>query len=409
LTETMSGYTIKGLLFELIPEAAEAARGRYESFSQRDLYYTCRSRYLASPKRPHSKEYRIKRGEDETDAQYEARREAARRSKAPIDYKYFTTKILRAYERQFGEIEGLIREPYGVFVEPYSGNSVQLGTKEVIEYTFPEHTFDKVLLVEKQTERTKFEADRIAEKYDMAIVYSRGYATQALQQLLKSAEDGDYQIFTWHDADVDGYNIARNLRAETENIPGITLEIIDIGLTVEEALRIGCDSEPFEDDDELPGALRATLTDLELEYFGEHQIRFEINGIDPDDRIGYVEEQLKKHGVRPKYVPPADVLRDLVDVALQEDIDLRVRMAINEFVDTDGIVTRVTEAFMDRLRLEDPAPFVRQKFEERPYASWEGIASTENRRRVREVHDEIMEMVRDEIVTMVTEDEENDV
>jgi hypothetical protein len=94
-------------------------------------------------------------------------------------------------------------------------------------------------------------------------------------------------------------------------------------------------------------ALRATLTDLELEYFGERQIRFEINGIDPDERIAYVEEQLEKHGVRPKYVPPEVVLRDLVDDDLEDDIGLQARMAISEFVDADSIVTMVTEAEED--------------------------------------------------------------
>src|SRR5206468_679235 len=101
------------------------------------------------------------------DEQYEARREDARRSREPIDYKYFTTNILRKYEDTYNEIEGMIREPHGTFVEPHTGESIELGTLEVASYSLPEHSFDKILYVEKGTEKTKFETERIAEKYDM--------------------------------------------------------------------------------------------------------------------------------------------------------------------------------------------------------------------------------------------------
>ena len=394
----MSGYTIKSLLWELIPEAAVEAKEDYPNFSQRDLYYVCRNRYLNHPERPYHREYLLKRHKDETDAQYEARREAARKSRAPIDYKYFTTKILRDYEREHGKIEGMIREPHGTLVEPHSGTSVELGTLEVADYYFPEHSFDKVLYVEKGTERPKFEHDRIAEKYDMGIIYGSGYATEAINELLTVAEEGAYQLFIWHDADIDGYNIVRTLREETQAIPGFKIDIVDIGLTVEEALRIECASEPFSDDDALPHALRPLLTDLELEYFEERKLRFEINGINPPSRrMAYVEERLRASGIRGKYMSPEDELEELVASDFEADIEYRVASAVNDLVDKDAIVTEVTEVLRGRLQVSEPAAFIRESFEADPYRSWSDVIDEEHRWRTREAGEEITELVREAI------------
>ena len=253
---TAKGHNIKSLLFEIIPEAAVEARGDYPAFSQRDLYYGCRDRYLNHPDRPLHREFMLKREKDETDDRYEARREAARRTRAPIDFKYFTNKVLRDYEERIGEIEGMIREAYGTFVEPHSGDSLELGTLEVADYLLPDHVFDKILVVEKRTERPKFTHDKVAERHDLAIVYSGGYATEALHELLDTARAGDYQIFTWHDADPDGYNIVRNLREATKNKP-VAIEVIDLGLTVEQALDLGLAGEPFAEDRKLGLGLRS--------------------------------------------------------------------------------------------------------------------------------------------------------
>jgi hypothetical protein len=56
-----TNHTIKSLLFEIIPEAAEEAQGEYPAFSQRDLYYNCRDRYLSHPSRPFHREFMLRR------------------------------------------------------------------------------------------------------------------------------------------------------------------------------------------------------------------------------------------------------------------------------------------------------------------------------------------------------------
>jgi hypothetical protein len=294
----------------------------------------------------------------------------------------------------------MIREPHGTFVEPHTRESVELGTLEVADYEFPEHSFDKILYVEKGTERPKFEHEQIGERYDMAIIYGKGYATQAIHELLSTAEEGEYQLFIWHDADVDGYNIVRNLREEAENIPGFEIDIVDIGLSVEEALRIGCASEPFTDDDALPHKLVPLLNEVEFQYFGQRQIRFEINGINPPSRrMAYVEEQLKRHGIRPKYIPPDEALEELVAEDYENEISYQVDQIVDQLVDKDALVTMVTEEFRHELQLTDAAEFIREEFKRSPYSSWSEVVDREHSRRVQGALRQIAEMVQEDIVT----------
>jgi hypothetical protein len=401
--EMEKGYTIKSLLFEIIPEAAVEARGEYPAFSQRDLYYGCRDRYLNHPDRPFHREFMLKRENNETDDHYEARREAARRSRAPIDFKYFTNKVLRDYEERVGEIEGMIREAYGTFVEPHSGDTLELGTLEVADYLLPDHVFDKILVVEKRTERPKFTHDKVAERHDLAIVYSGGYATEALHELLDTARAGDYQIFTWHDADPDGYNIVRNLREATKNMP-VAIEVIDLGLTVGQALDLGLAGEPFAEDRKLGEALLSTLNEVELEYFKERKTRFEINSIPSATRIAYVEGLLAENGARPKYVPPDNVLRVRVESDYRAEISRRVEDAIEDIVDKNAIVTEVTEALREEIRLTGAADLIRNRFQEEPATTWHRVVDREHSMRAGQKRAAIEEMVRKTIVTLVAEE-----
>jgi hypothetical protein len=95
-----SPYSIKSLCKELMEESIRRASddGNVPFFSDRDLYYANRNLYLNHPDRPYQREYMVRRNEGETDEQYEARREAERAKRDPIDYKYFTQHILKGYE-----------------------------------------------------------------------------------------------------------------------------------------------------------------------------------------------------------------------------------------------------------------------------------------------------------------------
>ena len=72
-------------------------------------------------------------------------------------------------------------------------------------------------------------------------------------------------------------------------------------------------------------------------------------------------------------------------------------MAVDDLVDKDAIVTRVTEALRERLQISEPAAFIRESFEADPYRSWSAVIDGEHRHRTREAREEIADMVRDAI------------
>ena len=87
----------------------------------------------------------------------------------------------------------------------------QLGTREVEAYELPPWQFDKVLYIEKTGLEAQLAPYRLGQRYDMAIIYGQGLPPTACRKLLARSEFRDMKIFVLHDADIDGYNIARTL------------------------------------------------------------------------------------------------------------------------------------------------------------------------------------------------------
>ena len=73
------------------------------------------------------------------------------------------------------------------------------------------------------------------------------------------------KIFVLHDADIDGYNIARTLGEATRRMPDHNIDVIDLGLTVPQAIEYGLETEKFTRKKELPADLE--LDEDALEWF----------------------------------------------------------------------------------------------------------------------------------------------
>lgn len=117
--------------------------------------------------------------------------------------------LLTEYQKLYEPIKELYYDPRGVLYEPHSGNSIQLGTREVADYIFPSWLYNKILYIGKKGLWPILKSARIAEKYDMAVIAAEGYATEAARVLFKNAQkDQNYELYVLHDADPYGYNIA---------------------------------------------------------------------------------------------------------------------------------------------------------------------------------------------------------
>jgi hypothetical protein len=255
----------------------------------------------------------------------------------PLDGNYFSQDLLPEYQRRYGKLTGLYYDPRGVLYEPHTGESIPLGTREVENYVFPAWLYDKILYVEKKGVWPIFQAAKLAEHYDMAIVAAEGYATEAVRILFEHADkDRQYQLFVLHDADPDGYNIARTLREETQRMPGYAVDVIDLGLRLQEALDLDLGEEEFTRTKALPAGL--VLTEKERQYFEGREAwrdedrqkrtwackRIELNAFTAPDLVDYVKRQLERAGVRGKVIPPADVVRREARLVYEQELETLV-------------------------------------------------------------------------------------
>jgi hypothetical protein len=400
--------TQKSILFDVMQQALTDA-GYHDTHDAvvtvRDLYYSARELYYGHED--------FKAVEAKMTALYEKKGKTKVGGPAAISMDYFSQTVLPEYEARDGKIERLVRDTRGHLYEPHTGNTIEVNTTSVWGYTFPHYVFDKMLYIEKEGEMAKVQQARIAERYDMAILTGKGFATEAIRDLISAAgRDKDYQVFVFHDADDAGYNIARTVREETKRMPGYSVDVIDLGLTYADAEDWQCGGEPYTRQKSLPAALIPQLTPYELAHMEGEKVgkntwrayRYELNSLKPvSRRMEYIEAKLLENGVREKVVPPDDYLQWFIEDNFDDEISLRVGLAIDRLIDKDAIVSKVKDELRDELQLTDAASFIRARFAEEPDSAWNDVVDEEHSRRVREAREDLAEMVRDEIVKVTDE------
>jgi len=265
-----------------------------------------------------------------------------------LGYSYFSQGLLTEYQEE-GLIAGLWRDSRGNLHEPHTGNSVALGTPEIANYEFPEYTFDKILYVEKEGELPKLRAAKLGERYDMAICSGKGQPT------------------------------ARVMAEETRRMPDYFVDVVDIGLTVEDAVEMGLASEPFRRKKDITWELRMRLSGVAKEYLyqrngyggGISGKRFELNAILPDtSRIEYIERKLKENVVRPKVIPPEEALAERRQKMYREKVEGWVDEAITEMLDVDGLKDKMVEEFEERFKLQGARAWIETGFKRDDTLSW---------------------------------------
>jgi hypothetical protein len=285
---------------------------------------------------------------------YSVRKLIQEHTKEELSYGYFES-LVKEWEKNHGAVPGMYCDPRGYLVEPHTGRVVPLGTREVEQYTIPPLLYDKILYVEKKGFHELFKWARTADRYDMAIVCAEGYASDAAKLLLARAEQGARMtILCLHDADPYGYNIARRLRMATRIQH--TIQVIDMGMSLADALELGLATEDFIRTKALPAGLE--LTDLEREYFegefegfqGKKKLwrcrRVELNALaaDPDRFLAYVEEKLAQHGCARKLLPRPKVIRREAKELLLQYLNQAARAQVNELLNVDALVNDLADS-----------------------------------------------------------------
>ncbi|MCI4674786.1 ATP-binding protein [Candidatus Mycolicibacterium alkanivorans] len=295
-----------------------------------------------------------------------------------LGYAYFSQTLLPEYERTVAPLPGLYYEPRGELHHPHDDDVIPLGTREVEAYTPPPWQFDKVLYVEKKGLAAQLAPYRLGERYDMAVIFGQGYAPTACRNLLARSDVRDMKLFVVHDADPSGYDIARTLAEATRRMPDHTIDVIDLGLTVPQAIAHGLETEKFTRKKELPADLE--LDAAALEWFTgtptsagygsfHHECRrCELNAFSADQLAEFIEAGLQSAGATTKLVPPAEVLDGYVRAVRDETLTELVWAELAGMVDVDAVVRQLIDNHPELADAREAR--VRESFTGDPYQSW---------------------------------------
>ena len=213
--------------------------------------------------------------------------------------------------------------------------------------------------IEKKGLWHTIKAANLHKKYDMAVIAGEGYASEAIRILLEKAQAGqDYTIFVLHDADPDGYNIARTIQDKTKRMPDHNIEVIDLGLNIQDAVDMGLQSETFTRKKELAQDLY--LNKIESQYFGgKLQVsgtkkswicqRVELNAMSAGQLVGYIDEGISQaiaaNQLDKKVIPPEPVLNNKAENLFNDDLEARVDDFIREQLKVEDLKVELLKVY----------------------------------------------------------------
>lgn len=316
------------------------------------------------------------------------------------DGQNYFYKLLTAYQREHGPIAGLCYDPRGELHEPHTGKTVPLGTRDVAGYVLPDHVFDKILYVEKEGFGPIFQRARLMERYDLAIAGGKGQPVEAIRALFERAQAGDYKLFVLHDADPAGYSIARTIAEETDRMPGYSVDVIDLGLTVDDAIDRGLPTEGFTRGSALPWWMPERLTPRALEWFEGTQVawhpkpqwagtRVELNAFAAPALIAYIEAGLEANGATGKVIPPGELVE--AEARRTHRTALRVIAAdvLDELLNIEALISITADTLGNEYEADVTRGDVEDALDRNPYRSWRDATTGLAERHVAELREEI--------------------
>jgi hypothetical protein len=305
---------------------------------------------------------------------YAARPLIQERTGKPLDDQYFTQTLLPDYLNEHPELDwDVVYDSRGHLVEPHTTTSIELGTLNVRSYlarlrapafyeggfqppsvdTFgPDCCFGAVLFIEKEGFGAILEAAGIAQRYDTAIMSTKGLSVTAARHLVDRIY-GIYKIplLVLHDFDKSGFSILGSLTYSNRRYEfKHQIKVTDLGLRLTDIRAFGLedryeDAHDKGDEESRRCNLRYNgATEEEAEILLHRRI--ELNALASDELVRFIEHKLEQVGIR-KIVPGKDTLaeayrtfargeriREIIDEALEglDDEDIEIPHDLEERV-----------------------------------------------------------------------------
>src|SRR4051794_27188592 len=269
---------------------------------------------------------------------YAARGHIQGRTGKRLDDRYFCQTILPDFCDLNGDLTAgwdIVWDARGSLVEPHTDRQVPLGTLEVREYLAgggsrylvrerhggwstrgPDDRFGAVLFVEREGLMPLCRAVDLLERYDLAVMSTKGLSTTAARELVDHfVGEKRVPVFCIRDYDEAGFKIAGTLRQGTRRYSWRSGGAVDLGLRGDDAEAWGLEREEvfykgaggriLTSRAEIRAKIAPTLegygaTREEVETLLTHRV--ELNAFASDELVQWIEGKLDGHGVR-KVIP----------------------------------------------------------------------------------------------------------
>ena len=266
---------------------------------------------------------------------YAARGEIQLLTGRQLDDQYFTQQLLPDYMSGHPEATAdwdVVFDARGHFHEPHTGRSVPLGTIEVRQHLGevaghalpglhaslpeptifptcgPEHRYGAILFVEKEGFLPLFRAVRLAERFDLAIMSTKGLSVTASRLLVdRLCAAHKVPLLVLHDFDKSGFSILGTLRRDTRRYAFRNrIEVVDLGLRLEDVEDSALETEDVvHKSDPAPNLRENGATAEEIAFLRTRRV--ELNAFASADFVAWIERKLEQHGVA-KIVPDESAL-----------------------------------------------------------------------------------------------------
>jgi Protein of unknown function C-terminus (DUF2399) len=181
-----------------------------------------------------------------------------------LNDQYFCQTLLPNYVEACKVNWDIVYDKRGHLTEPHTGHSIGLGTISVRDYLAginapkleeagfkpaniytrgPGGCFGAVLFIEKEGFLPLFEAVHLAERYDLAIMSTKGMSSTAARTLIDKLCRQQVPLLVLHDFDKAGFSIIGTLRRNTRRFTfSKKARISDLGLRLADVRELGLEA-----------------------------------------------------------------------------------------------------------------------------------------------------------------------
>jgi hypothetical protein len=259
----------------------------------------------------------------------------------PLKDNYFTQTLLPDYLDETGVDWNVVYDARGHFTEPHNGDSFGVGTLQVREYLTllhepelldaklhqatvatlgPSGNFGAALFIEKEGFDPLLKAAAIGDKFDVAIMSTKGMSVTAARELAdEMCHEYDIPLLLVRDYDKAGFSITGTWQRDTRRYAFQNdITVIELGLILEDIEAMGLESEHQHHPKGRKHALIANLcengaTEADIAFMfrdfdsTRSTRRVELNAMTSPQFIAFLERKLKQYGME-KIVPDNEQL-----------------------------------------------------------------------------------------------------